>query len=136
MKILIRTALLTAMLMAAVSGVNAQVSLGIRIGPPPQPRVVRIHPVRPGPDYIWVEGYWYPVGGHYRWHDGYWTRSPYEGARWFGPHYEGGQFFEGYWEGDRGRFEHDHRWDRDRDRDYHRWDRDQQDRDHDDRDHH
>jgi hypothetical protein len=133
MRIFVRAALLAAMLMTTVSGVNAQVSLGIRIGPPP-PRVVRIVPERPGPDYIWVEGYWYPVGNRYRWHDGYWTRSPYEGARWIGPRYDGGQFFEGYWEGDRGRFEHDHRWDRDRDRDYHRWDHDK-DREHDRDDH-
>jgi len=30
-------------------------------------------------------------------------------------------FFEGYWEGDRGRNNHDHRWDRDRNRDYDRY---------------
>src|SRR5438477_7776414 len=74
---------------------SAQVSLGIRIGPPPAPRVVRVQPRRPGADYIWVDGYWYPSGNRYRWHDGYWTRLPYAGARWVGPHYEGGMFYEG-----------------------------------------
>lgn len=120
MKALRRMALLAAVLLTGVSVANAQVSFGIRIGPPPPPRVVHVHPVRPGPGYIWVDGYWYPVGNRYRWHDGYWTRAPYEGASWIGPHYEGGQFFEGYWGGDRGRIPHDHHWDHDRDRDYHR----------------
>ena len=100
---------------------SAQVSIGVRIGPPPPPRVVRVHPPSPGPGFIWVEGYWYPVNGHYRWHDGYWTRPPYEGARWIAPHHDGGQFYAGYWEGERGRFEHDHRWDREHDRDSERF---------------
>jgi hypothetical protein len=101
----------------------AQVSFGITVGAPPPPRVVRVRPVMPGPGYSWVDGYWYPVGGHYRWHDGYWTRPPYQGAAWIAPHYDGRQFFNGYWEGGgHGRIEHDHRWDRDRhNRD---WDRD------------
>jgi hypothetical protein len=128
MKNLMRTALIAVMLAAGASVgasvANAQVSFGIRIGPPPAPRVIRVHPPRPGPDYLWVDGYWYPVGGHYQWHEGYWTRAAYEGARWVGPHYEGGQFFDGYWGGDRGRVEHHHDWDRDHDRDYHRYDRD------------
>src|ERR1700733_9231350 len=100
----------------------AQVSLGIRIGRPPAPRVVRVRPASPGPGYFWVDGYWYPVGGHYRWHDGYWSRPTYEGAHWVGPRYEGDQFYNGYWEGERGRVEHDHRWDKERDsRDYNRY---------------
>jgi hypothetical protein len=103
---------------------GAQVSVGISIGPPPPPRVLRVRPVAPGPGYAWVAGYWYPVGHHYRWHDGYWSRPPYSGAVWVMPRHDGHQFFEGYWEGSRGRFSHDHHWDRDRDRDF-------RDRDHD-----
>jgi hypothetical protein len=115
--------LLVAILLVGVSAAGAQISVGIRIGPPPPPRVVRVLPPRPAPEFVWLEGYWYPVGRHYRWHDGYWTRPPYEGARWVQPHHDGEQFFAGYWEGDRGRIEHDHRWDRDRDfrdHDHHR----------------
>ena len=78
---------------------------------------------------MWVEGYWYPVGNRYKWHDGYWTRPPYAGARWIGPHHDGERFYEGYWESDRGRYEHDHRWDRDRDRDYDRGREREHDRD-------
>ncbi|MBZ5699800.1 MAG: hypothetical protein LAN18_14770 [Acidobacteriia bacterium] len=122
-----RTTLLAAILLAAGSAFGAQVSIGIRIGPPPPPRVVHVLPARPGPEFVWVEGYWYPVGRHYKWHGGYWTRPLYPGARWVGPHHDGQRFFAGYWEGDRGRIEHDHRWDRDHNRDYHGHD---QDRDH------
>lgn len=101
----------------------AQVSVGIRIGQPPPPRVVAVHPRSPGAGYYWVEGYWYPVGNHYRWHNGYWTLPPYSGARWIAPHHDGHQFFQGYWEGNRGRLNHDHRWDRGIERD-HRHDQD------------
>jgi len=114
------------LLLTLVGGASVfgQVSIGIRIGPPPPPRVVRVLPPRPGPEFIWIDGYWFADGSRYRWHDGYWTRPPYEGARWIGPRHDGERFYAGYWDGDRGRFDHDHRWDRDRDR-----------RDHDRRDH-
>ena len=110
----IRTTLLAAMLLAGASAFGAQVSFGIQIGPPPRPRVVRVLPPRPGPSHIWIDGYWFAEGRRYKWHNGYWTLPPYAGARWVGPRHDGRQFFAGYWEGDRGRFEHDHRWDRDR----------------------
>ena len=110
---------LAAMLLTAGLGFG-QISLGIRIGPPPAPRVVRVRPVVPGPGYFWVDGYWYPDGRRYRWHEGYWTRAPYEGAHWVGPRYEGGMFYAGFWDGPRGHIDHDHRWDRDhRRRDFH-----------------
>jgi hypothetical protein len=122
--------LLGILLLAGISICSAQVSIGIRIGPPPPPRVVRVLPPRPGPDFIWVDGYWYVVGNRWRWHDGYWTRPPYAGARWIAPRHDGERFFAGYWDGDRGRFEHDHRWDHDRERDYREHDR-EHDRDRD-----
>ena len=121
-KNLVKCALLVGVLLLAGASVeSAQIGIGIRIGPPPRPRVVRVVPVSPGPGYAWIDGYWYPVGRHYRWHEGYWTRPPYEGARWVGPRHDGTQFFAGYWDGDRGQFEHDHRWDHDRDRDHDRF---------------
>lgn len=114
-----RNKFLALMFLTGMSAMG-QLSLGIRVGPPPPPRVVAVQPARPGPDYIWVDGYWYPVNGRYRWHQGYWTRPPYAGARWVGPHHDGSQFFAGYWDGGGGRRDHDHRWDRDRDRDFRR----------------
>jgi WXXGXW repeat (2 copies) len=113
-----RTILLVAMLLTAGSAFAAQVSVGIRIGPPPRPRVVRVLPQRPGADFVWVDGYWYPVGKKYSWHAGYWTRPPYQGARWVEPHHDGQQFFAGYWDGDHGRMDHDHHSDHDRIRDF------------------
>ena len=108
--------LLAAMVLTAGLGFGAQVSLGIRIGEPPRPRVVRVQPRSPGAGYSYVDGYWYPVGNRYTWHDGYWTRPPYAGSNWTAPRYEGGMYYQGYWNGDRGRSEHDHQWDRDRQR--------------------
>lgn len=118
MKNLIRSILLLALLLVGVRASEAQVSVGIVIGAPPPPRVVVV-PARPGPAFVWVEGYWYPVGGHYRWHGGYWTQPPYVGARWVPPHHDGERFYAGYWDGERGHVEHDHHWDRHRDRDFH-----------------
>jgi hypothetical protein len=116
MRKLVQTLAISAVLLGSASAANAQVSFGIRIGEPPAPRAYRV-PRPPGPDYMWVEGYWYPQGSHYRWHDGYWTRPPYEGAYWVEPYHVGGQYFEGRWEGGRGYVAHDHRWDRGRQRD-------------------
>jgi hypothetical protein len=99
----VKATLLAAAVLATGSVIKAQLSIGITIGPPPPARVVRVLPERPGPEFLWVGGYWYPVGGHYRWHGGYWTRPPYEGARWVVPHHDGERFYTGYWEGDRGR---------------------------------
>jgi hypothetical protein len=114
---------LLALMLLAGGSVIGQISIGINIGPPPPPRVVRVLPRNPGPEFVWLEGYWYPVGNHYKWHDGYWTRPAYPGARWVVPRHDGERFFEGYWEGDRGRRDHDHHWDRDHDRDFRDHDR-------------
>jgi len=116
-----------AMLLGGVSALAAQVSIGIRIGPPPPARVVRVLPQRPGPEFVWIAGYWYPVGNHYKWHQGYWTRPPYEGARWVPARHDGERFFDGYWEGERGRVDHDHRWDHDHERDHDRYREDEHD---------
>jgi len=117
MRKLLQTIVITTFLFAPASLANAQVSFGISIGqPPPPPRAYRV-PVQPGPDYEWVEGYWYPMGGRWVWHNGYWTRPPYEGAYWAAPYYDRGQYFEGRWEGPRGAINHNHEWDRNRQRD-------------------
>jgi hypothetical protein len=116
MKRLISTLSLAALLAVGAPAAAAQVSFGIRIGPPPRPRVVHVVPRRPAPGYVWVSGYWYPVRGRYVWHDGYWTRPPYANARWIGPRYQNGRFYDGYWDGSRGRYDHDYRYDGDRGR--------------------
>ena len=125
-----RTALIAVMLLASGSVFGAEISVGITIGPPPPPYVVHVLPPRPGPEFVWVDGYWYPVGKHYKWHKGYYTRPPYVGARWVSPHYDGERYFAGYWNGDRGRYEHDHHWDRGHDRDYYKGHKKDHDKNH------
>jgi hypothetical protein len=120
MKNLIRTTLIAAILLTSRSVFGADVSIGITIGTPPPPVAVVAPPPMPGPDFVWVTGYWYPAGKRYKWHEGYWTQPPYLGAAWVAPRYDGGRFFVGYWRGPQGRLEHDHRWDRERDRDCHK----------------
>src|SRR6266581_3010220 len=116
MRKLIHTFVLASLILAPAAAANAQVNFRVRIGEPPPPRAYRVPP-RPGPDYIWVEGYNYPVGGRWVWHDGYWTRPPYEGAYWVEPYHSGGEYYVGHWEGTRGFVRHDHRWDRSERRD-------------------
>jgi len=116
-KSFLRTGLFAAAIFFALPAF-AQVSIGIRIGPPPAPRVVHLRPASPGPEFFWVEGYWYPVGNHYKWHEGYWSRPPYFGARWIAPRHDGQRFFEGYWEGEHGRVDRDHPWTNEREREF------------------
>jgi hypothetical protein len=116
MRKLLQTLAISVLLLAPASVAQAQISFDVHIGPPPAPRAYRVPP-RPGPDYVWVEGYSYPQGSRYAWHNGYWTRPPYEGAYWVEPYHNGGQYFAGHWEGRRGIVAHDHRWDRSRQRD-------------------
>jgi len=122
---------LLVLMVLAGSSLFGQFSVGIRIGPPPAPRVIRVRPNSPGPGYSWVDGYWYPSNNRYVWHAGYYTRPPYEGAAWVGPRYEGQQFYEGYWSGNNRKVTHSHTWDKDkRNRDY---DRNHDNGNHDDR---
>jgi len=97
MKAFVKTALLGSLLFLGAQGAKAQVSVGIEIGAPPPPHVLAVRPVTPGPDFLWVDGYWYPVNGHYHWHAGYWTRPPYAGAHWVAPHHDGHSYYAGYW---------------------------------------
>ncbi len=111
---------ISAFVIAFASTSHAQVSFDVHLGtPPPAPRAYRVPP-QPGPDYVWVEGYWYPANGQYRWHNGYWTRPPYANAYWVAPYYQANQDYTGHWEGSRGDIHHDHGWDQNRQRDE-RW---------------
>ena len=102
MKKLIYTSLMVVMLLSCEPAFS-QVSFGLRIGPPPPPPVVRVVPARPGTNYVWINGYWYPHGKKYKWHNGYWARPPYPGSRWVAPRYDRQFYIEGYWTGNRRR---------------------------------
>lgn len=80
---------------------TAQVSVYIGITPPPI-RVEPPPPSPPAPEFVWVEGYWAPLGHRYRWVVGHYERPPYPGAYWCHPHYDrypqGWEYHEGYWD--------------------------------------
>jgi hypothetical protein len=61
MRSLVKATLLAATFLATGTVINAQVSIGVVIAPPPPARVVVVLPERPAPEFVWVEGYWYPV---------------------------------------------------------------------------
>ncbi len=108
-------ALACAGLALSVPSAQADISVNIGLeGPPPPRHEVIVETGRPGPDYVWVNGYWEGEPGHYRWAAGHWDRPPHRGAVWVAP-----------------------RWDRDRDGHYHQvrgeWRDDHHDDRHDDR---
>ncbi|HVT92341.1 MAG TPA: hypothetical protein VHD76_05820 [Bryobacteraceae bacterium] len=95
-----KTKLLALVLLAGGSvfaGPRVFVGVGIGFPPPPPPRVVAYVPPAPGPNYIWVAGYWYPNGPRYAWRPGYWAVRPYPRARWVAPRYYRGRYYHGHW---------------------------------------
>lgn len=104
------TALFAGMLLLAAPVMHAQSSTGIEIGQPPFPRIVSTAgKVRPGPGFVWIAGYWYPVEGHYVWRDGRWAHPPHPGDAWVPPHHDGHRYFPGYWEAKSTRDDRDRR---------------------------
>jgi hypothetical protein len=81
---LFSVALLPARAVAADLSVNIQVDAP----PPPPRREVVVEAKRPGPDYIWIDGFWDGAPGHYVWVSGHWDRPPRRGVRWHAPHWE------------------------------------------------
>jgi hypothetical protein len=79
-----------------------RVYLGFGIGgyypPPPAPIVTYYaRPPAPGPNFVWVAGYWYPAGSRWALRAGYWVPRPYPQAVWVGPRYVRGHWSRGYW---------------------------------------
>lgn len=54
---------------------------------PPPIRIERV-PRSPGPEFVWVKGYWAAQGGDWVWVGGRWSRPPHAGAVWVEPRYE------------------------------------------------
>jgi WXXGXW repeat (2 copies) len=63
-------------------GSLAQAQVLIRITTPPPPLPVYVQPVIPGPDFIWVPGYWAWGEFGYFWVPGTWVRAPASGLLW------------------------------------------------------
>jgi hypothetical protein len=74
----------------SASPMLADLSINLTIdAPPPPPRQeVIVERDRPGPDYIWVAGFWDGTPGHYVWVGGHWDRPPHPHAAWVAPHWE------------------------------------------------
>jgi hypothetical protein len=68
--------------------------------PPPAARV-EVSGVAPGPDSIWVDGYWVWRDSRYAWVDGRWDRRPRARARWVPGHWKntrhGWYWVPGHW---------------------------------------
>jgi WXXGXW repeat (2 copies) len=66
-------------------------------------------PPSPGPDFVWVDGYWSQDRGRNFWVAGYWQRRPYQ---YYAPRRDWDR------DGDRGFRDRGRDWDRDGDRGY------------------
>lgn len=76
---------------ASASPILADLSINIGVeGPPPPPRQEVIIGVAPGPDFVWVGGFWDGSPGHYAWVGGHWDRPPHghEHGVWMAPHWD------------------------------------------------
>jgi hypothetical protein len=77
------------------------VGLWVDIPPPALREEVVIE--RPGPDHVWVGGFWEwrPAVHNYEWVPGHWARPPHRRAVWVGPRWEhrrrGWYYRPGYW---------------------------------------
>jgi hypothetical protein len=89
------TLLLAVTLLPAVS--FAQVVVTVR---PPAP-IVETRPTRPGPEFVWVDGYHRWDGHAYVWVPGRWDRPPRPHAVWVAHHWvrhgNGWVMVEGHW---------------------------------------
>ena len=106
-KILQKTLTLSLILTALIclvgmpSTASAGVRVGIRVGVPPPALRQEIVIVRPGPDYVWIPGFWEWRHRDYAWVGGRWARPPHRGAVWVAPRHElrgrNHYWVRGYW---------------------------------------
>jgi hypothetical protein len=78
-----------AMLTASTALADLSINIGIE-GPPPPPRQEVIVGVSPGPDFVWIGGYWDGSPGHYTWVGGRWDHPPHAHGQWYAPHWDKG----------------------------------------------
>lgn len=57
-------------------------------GPAPAPYQETVVGVAPGPNYIWVGGYWTRYHDNWHWIHGRWARRPHENAHWIDGRWE------------------------------------------------
>ena len=58
-------------------------------------------PPRPGPNQVWIHGYWEPRKGDWSWTPGRWEAPPHQSSKWVHPVYRNGKdgydWEEGHW---------------------------------------
>ena len=73
----------------------------VRVGPPPRREEVIVERERPGPEFVWINGYYRWDGAVYAWVPGRWERPPRARAVWVtGRWYHerrGWYWVEGHW---------------------------------------
>jgi hypothetical protein len=96
-----RTTLAVAIALLAPLAAWSQISVSVRIAPPPLPLYAQ--PPIPGDGYLWTPGYWAwdPSDGDYNWVPGTWVLPPGEGMLWtpgYWAFFDGGYGWHGgYW---------------------------------------
>jgi hypothetical protein len=87
--------------LAFAPAASAFVRVGVRVYTPLPPLRHEVVVVRPGPNYVWVPGYWNWAGRQYVWVAGSWVLPPRPGAIWVGPRvvyrYHHPYYYGGYW---------------------------------------
>jgi len=73
-------------------GLSVGMSLASTFNPkpsqaPPPPKV-ELMADAPGPQYVWIDGYWHWGWGQYAWVAGRWELPPRENAIWMPPRWE------------------------------------------------
>ena len=80
-------------------GASQAAEVVVRVGPPHA--IVEHRGPRPGPRYVWIDGYHRWDGRAYAWNPGRWELPPRERAVWVAPRWEhrhdGYVFVEGRW---------------------------------------
>lgn len=73
----------------------------VREAPPPP--LVEVCPASPGPDFVWIGGFycWHESDHRYIWTRGHYARAPYRGAHWEPDRWEhtskGHEYHPGHW---------------------------------------
>jgi hypothetical protein len=57
------------------------------VAEPPPPPTTEVITVSPGPEYVWIQGYWGWRGNRWVWERGHWERPPRAHAVWVPGHY-------------------------------------------------
>jgi hypothetical protein len=82
------------------NGYPATVSSYVVMQAPPAPPPEAVT-AQPGPNYLWIPGYWTWQNNRYAWMAGHWEVPPTSTSVWHNPHWEpegtAFRFYEGYW---------------------------------------